>query len=324
MATTQRIINSYGAAVYNQERELQKKAQKCVKQFKRLQQLQQIENPHEALTAWKSYVANLQSVHKNCIASVDWDRIKRSRKPREPRKTRTNEFEAQLKLANFTPSVLDKISRATQKKINRLKREIDLAKIKDREENDQRYGEYLDDLRNWQDLQEISKGIQKNRTDSYNSALQYFKPFAAIQEYGDDIIYNFNDNTLEIELHVYTDKIIPKYELIQTASGKLYKRMLTPAKMQQLYQNHVYSSSLKIAREVFAYLPLDQVVVNTINANNSVISTSDMQPVFTVSFDPKTIENLTTDDIETTDDMLHFVDSMQENQTPVFSIAMSA
>ncbi|NNJ55807.1 MAG: hypothetical protein HKP14_06730 [Bacteroidia bacterium] len=324
MTTSQRVINSYGAAVYSKERELQKRAQECVKQYNKLQELKQIKNPHEALAAWKSYVTNIQSVHKNCIESVDWDRIQRSRKPREPRKTRTHEFEAQFQLQNYTPSVLDKFSRSIQKKINRLKRNIDLAKIKDREENDLRYGRFLDDLRNWEVLQDIANGIQKNKTVSYNNALQYFKPFDIIQEYGDDIIYSFSENALEIELHVCTEKIIPKYELIQSESGKVYKRMLTTSKMQELYQNHVYSSSLKIAREVFAYLPLKQVIVNTINTNNSILSSTKAQTDFSVSFDSKTIGKLNTDEIETTDDMFHFVDSMQENSSPAFNVALSA
>jgi len=159
-------MRSYGAAVRRVEREQQKQARESEKIFKLQQKLEEIENAQQAVLDWENYINKLQSVHKNSGEPIDWAQIGVTEKPTEPKVETKNEVIAKNELVNFKPSIFDKLFGQTQNKINRLNDLLEQAKVKDKNENDVNYKEYLDESKDWEELQEISKGI-KDREVQY-------------------------------------------------------------------------------------------------------------------------------------------------------------
>lgn len=325
MATLNGAIRSYGATVRRMEREQQRQARESAKRFKEQQKLEEIENAQQAVSDWENYVDTIQSVHKNCTEPIDWKQIENTKKPIEPSLESKNERIAKNKLDNFKPSFLDKLFGSTQKKINRLNSLLEQSKAKDKKEYDVNYKEYLDELNNWQELQEISTGIKNKETDFYKKALQYFNPFSDIAELGTQISFNFEQNHMDIDLHVNSSDSIPDYELKQTSTGKLSKKNMPKTRFNELYQDHICSASMRIAREVFAYLPLDYARINAVaKIVNTKTGHLEEQPILSVIFPPKTIESLNLETIDPSDSMQNFVHNMNFSKTKGFLVVEKA
>lgn len=321
MATLKGAMRSYGAAVRRMEREQQRQARESAKRFKEQQKLEEIENAQQAVSDWENYVDTIQSVHKNCTEPIDWKQIENTKKPIEPILESKNEIIAKNKLDNFKPSFLDKLFGSTQKKIDRLNGLLEQEKAKDKKEYDVNFKEYTDELNNWQELQEISDGIKNKETDFYKKALQYFDPFSDIGELGTQISFNFEQNHIDIDLHVNSLDVIPDYELKQTSTGKLSKKNMPKTRFNELYQDHICSVSMRIAREVFAYLPIDYARINALaKIVNTKTGHLEEQPILSVIFPPKTIDSLNLETIDPSDSMQNFVHNMSFSKTKGFSV----
>lgn len=325
MATLNGAIRSYGAAVRRMEREQQRNARESAKRFKEQQKLEEIENAQQAVSDWENYVDTIQSLHKNCTEPIDWKQIENTEKPIEPILESKNEIIAKNKLDNFKPSFFDKLFGSTQKKINRLVGLLEQAKAKDKKEYDVNYKEYLDELNNWKELQEISAGIKNKKTDFYKKTLQYFDPFSDIGELGTQVSFSIKQNYTDIDLHVNSLDVIPDYELRQTSTGKLSKKNMPKTKFNELYQDHICSASIRVAREVFAYLPIDYARINAVaKIINTKTGHLEEQPILSVIFPPKTIDSLNLETIDPSDSMQNFVHNMNFSKTKGFSIVEKA
>jgi len=320
MTTLKGAMRSYGAVVRKIEREQQRQAREAAKRFKEQQKLQEIEDAKQAVEDWENYVNMIQSVHKNCTDSIDWNRIKNTPAPKEPVQKSIHEKFAKNKLDTFKPSFFDKLFGSTEKKAVRLKEQLEQAKHKDKDENDSNYNQYLEELNNWNELQQIAKGVQNKNPEAYKDALEYFNPFSDIGELGTHLNFNYEDNFIDIDLKVNSEEVVPNYELKQTSTGKLSKKNMTKGKFNELYQDHICSSAIRVAREVFAYLPLEKARINAIsNMLNSATGHLEDQPILSVIFLPETIGKLNLGTIDPSDSMQNFVHNMKFNKTKGFS-----
>ncbi|MAN29411.1 MULTISPECIES: hypothetical protein [Mesonia] len=321
MTTLKGAMRSYGAAVRRIEREQQRQAREAAKRFKEQQKLKEIENAQQAVSDWQNYVETIQSVHKNCTEPIDWGQIEETKKPIKPALKTKNESIAKNKLNSFKPSFFDKIFGTSQNKINLLSQQVEQAKLKDKEEFDSAYKNYLEELSSWEELQEISAGIKRKDPTSYKKALQYFDPFSDIGELGTKISFNFEENHIDIDLHINSLDSIPDYELRQTSTGKLSKKNMPKTRFNELYQDHICSASMRIAREVFAYLPIDYARINAMaNIVNTATGHLEEQPILSVIFPPQTIESLNLETIDPSDSMRNFVHNMNFSKTKGFSV----
>ncbi len=319
MTTVNQVLRSYSAAVRRAEREQQRKAREAAKRFKEQQKMQAIEDASQAVSDYDYYIDVLQSVHKNCTEKVSWEAIKTEPKPDEPEISDTFEVIAQKKLDTFKPSLMDKVFGSSKKKIERLKEEIVKAKEKDKKKNDLNFEEYKTDLKNWEELQDICKGVQTRNTESYREALEYFNPFSDIGELGSRLNISFSESFIDVNVHVNSIDILPDYVLSLTSTGKLSKKHMPKSKFNELYQDHICSAVIRIAREVFAYLPVEYVRVNAIsNLLNSKTGHLEETPILSVIMPPETIESLNLESIDPSDSMQNFIHNMKFSKTAGF------
>jgi len=253
--TTFKTLRSYEA----NERRIEKARQKTI----------EIQNAYKAVNDWKNYVLTLKTIHLKSSPVIDWIKIKNTKKPCEPKREYKNEEFARNKLENFKPTFFDKLFGLVPKKINKLKELLEQAKIKDKNENDANYIKYLDIFKDWEKLQEISLGVEKNQIEFYKKALEYFNPFSKIGEIGNQININLENEFIDINLSVNSLDVIPDYELKQTSTGKLSKTNMSKTRFNELYQQHVCSCILRVGREIFAHLPYKY---SRINATTKIVN----------------------------------------------------
>lgn len=319
MTTLKGVIRTYGAAVRKIEREQQRQAREAAKRFKAQQKLQEIKDASQAVKDWANYVEMIQSAHKNCTDQIDWNQIKNTPEPEKPELDKINENIAQNKLKAFKPNLLDKLFGSTKKKTIRLTDGIEQAKLIDQEEFENRFKEYEDEINNWAELQKIADGIQDKKSDAYKDALEYFNPLSDIGELGAELNFSFEDNFMDIDLKVNSEEVVPDYELKQTSTGKLSKKNMTKGKFNELYQDHICSSVIRVAREIFAYLPIEKVRINAVsNMLNSATGHMEVQPILSIILVPDTIEKLNLDTIDPSDSMQNFIHNMKFSKTNGF------
>ena len=320
MATIKGLVRSYSAAAKRSEKAQQKKAREATKRYKQQLKEEEITNAVDAVNVYNDYIELIQSAHKNCTETIDWNKIKNTVAPEQPGEVRPNEVHAEKRLKSYRPSILDKIFRSTSKKVSQLEKLLEEAKKKDKRENDLIQKEYSEEIENWKLLQQIAKGIEEKAFESYKDAIEYFNPFSDIGELGTQIEFSISTNQVDLDLHINGTEIIPDYILKQLASGKLSKKKMTKSKFNELYQDHICSVVLRIARELFAYLPIKQTRINAIGQIlNSSTGHLEEKPILSVIMIPETINALNMESIDPSDSMQNFVHNMKFAKTKGFS-----
>ncbi|MFA8300545.1 MAG: hypothetical protein ACEPOV_10310 [Hyphomicrobiales bacterium] len=325
MTTLKGAMRSYDAAVKRAERESKRRAKEAVRRYKELEKLREIENAKQAVYDWMNYINSIQSIHKNCSEDINWKAIIKYPKPTSPDRKAINQDIATTKLKSFKPSFLNKLFNNTDKKIAKLKREIEEAKIKDDKifQSEQRH--YSEELNDWEILNRLAVGVNEKNPAVYNDILDYFDPFSDISELGTSISFDFESNPIDISFKVNETKIIPDYELKQTSAGKLSKKKMAKGKFYEIYQDHVCSSLIRIAREAFAHLPIDLVRINAVsNILNGATGFVEEQAILSVIIPKETICKLNLNLIDPSDSMMNFVHNMKFNKTKGFSVVSKA
>ncbi|MDI6049004.1 hypothetical protein QLS31_04100 [Flavobacterium sp. XS2P24] len=305
--TTYKTLRSYEAS----ERRIEKARQKTI----------EIQNAYKAVTDWKNYVLTLKTIHLKSSPVIDWIKIKNTEKPYEPKREYKNEDFAKNKLENFKPTFLDKLFGLIPKKINKLKEFLEQAKVKDENENDANYKKYLDNLKDWEKLQEISLGVEKSQIEFYEKALEYFSPFSKISELGNQININLENDFIDVDLTVNGLDVIPDYELKQTSTGKLSKTNMPKTRFNELYQQHVCSCVLRVGREVFAHLPYKYSRVNAITKIiNLQTGNIEEKIILSVIFASNTLQKLNFGVTQPSDNIQSFFNNMIFHKINGFNI----
>lgn len=123
-----------------------------------------------------------------------------------------------------------------------------------------------------------------------------------MKELGAAMTLSFEPRYIMIELSVNTAEVIPAYMLTQTSAGKLSKKEFPLSKFNELCQDYVCSCVLRIAREIYAYIPVEFVFINAVTMNTTILS---------VAITPATLRNIRFDTADAADSMRHFTHHMK-------------
>jgi hypothetical protein len=122
-----------------------------------------------------------------------------------------------------------------------------------------------------------------------------------------------------VDVHVRTVEIIPNFVVSQLASGKLSRKNLSVSKFNELYQDLVCGALLRVAREVFAHLPVTQVVSHAlVEQLNPATGQIERQVIVSVSMPRATLEKLNFTALDPSDSMRNFSHTMKFTKTGGF------
>lgn len=319
MVTFRQVARSYISAVKAAEREQKRRNKEATRLYKEQAKQQELANANEALRNYDNYINILTSIHKNCSDKIDWQQIANDPQPVEPIMDSIHEAKAQSNFENFKPSFSDKLF-GSKKKQEQLKSAIELAKKQDQLEYDLKLKAYQDELKDWNAIQQIAKGIAERNPQSYADAINFFDPFADISDLGSNIKMGFTKDYVEIYLSVNDSEVIPNYVLSQTKTGKLSQKDMPKGKFFELYQDYVCGGLLRVARETFAYLPVNKVIVHaTSKITNTSTGHTEELAILSAIIPKETIENLNFSSIDPSDSMKNFQHNMKFNKTSGFS-----
>lgn len=254
-------MRSYGAAMHRLEKANQRKQKDQERQQKQQNKLTEILHANHTAQEHEAHVSKIVSLHKIVSESMNWEEITRQPLPVKPEYSDANERKAQDNINLFRPGFIDRIF-GYQKKTNKLKEALNIAKVRDNYTYKELMDTHQKDMEIWEKLQHISAGIQGNDVAAHKDAFEFLNPLQEAEHIGKSVQVTFNSGYSVVELEVHPPAIVPAEIISQTSTGKLSKRNMPETKSRKMYQSHICSAVFRCGREVLALLPVQFIVVN--------------------------------------------------------------
>lgn len=116
------------------------------------------------------------------------------------------------------------------------------------------------------ELQPFAQSVLAGDIDAYFRVIEQVGPFDDLLEYGSGFEVGTDDpSILEVEFRVKSEDIIPTEYPDMKASGELVMKPFSKSAYYELVQDYVSSTMLRVARDTFALLPVQQVLIHAVD-----------------------------------------------------------
>ncbi|UKP00981.1 hypothetical protein [Nostoc sp. UHCC 0870] len=290
------------------------------KESKLRAKMQELELAKYEVQVYENRIDCLLSVHKECSEEWDWVLIRNSQPPIKPEKQNTHEIAAQLKLSQYKPTLCDKLFRRVKGKQTILANDVDEGRKTDILNYNTAISEYKEDYENWQNLVELSKQIITGDIEAYMDVIDMEKPFDDICELGSMIEFDIIDSsTLGVTVYVNSETSIPSEIKSLTKTGRLSTKKMPKARFYEIYQDYICGCVLRIAREMFALLPIETILITSIGELfNSQTGHTQKQSILSVAIPKNIFVKLNFDSLDPSDSMSNFLHRMKFQKTKGF------
>ena len=120
---------------------------------------------------------------------------------------------------------------------------------------------------NNKDLVPFAESVLAGNIDSYFKVIAEAGPFDDLLEFGSGFEVGTDDpSMLEIEFKVMSSEVIPQNKLSLKANGDLIEKPFTKSEYYELVQDYVASTILRVARDSFALLPIQKVLIHAVDS----------------------------------------------------------
>jgi hypothetical protein len=313
-------IRSVNAAIRAAERDSKRRHRELERRHKEYAKMLELERDAYEVEVYENYIDRLISLHKECSAPVDWKRIAMALPPEEPKPSHSLEDQAQQEWIEYKPGFVDKLLKRGEAKKAQLLERIELAKREDERRHQEELRRYEEKLIDWQDSKAFAERVLAREAEAYMEAVKELNGFNELGEIGSSVTLEMDSGKpVEALLHVHGEKVIPKEQKSLLQSGKLSKKQMPQGKYYELYQDSVCSAVLRVARELFAMLPIDMVIVTAMDELlNTQTGHLEEQPIISIAIPRKTLEGLNMEMIDPSDSMQRFVHNMDFKKTKGF------
>lgn len=314
-------MRSIAAAARAAERDSRRRQRELERENKHYEKLAELEQAAHEVDVYENYIDRITSVHKETRLDVDWETILSDPAPTKPVKTNKAEKLARRNFENYRPGLFTKLFGLAEKKKDRLENDIEPATKSDEDDHRLALTEYAKDLAEWDEQTNLARRISAKEPEAIAKALEIFGSFSEIEELGSHLEFRITDNALVFcTVKVHSEDIIPKQSKSLLKSGKLSQKDIPKGRFFELYQDYVCGVVLRVANEILAVLPVEQVVVTAID---DVLDTKTghirEQPIVSVFIPRLTIRSLNISLIDPSDALANFIHEMKFRKTQGFS-----
>ena len=286
------------AAQRRQQREAQKRQRELERRSKEQAKLSAQEQARLEVETHENQLEVLLSVHKEQGETWDWLSLAAALPPPCPQKNSYHESKAKQRIA-----VLPAQERQAAEPA------IEAARLQDEDVFEKAKQTYSDDMAEWKTMRTLAPRIIAGERKAYSQALVEFSPFAEISELGSSIHFTVHTAKLiECVLKVNGAQAIPTEAKTLTASGKVSVKPMSKGRFHEIYQDYLCGCVLRVAREVFALLPVETVLLTA--AADSVDSLTGQiveQPVLSAAMLRTTVARLDFERLDPSDSMANFL-----------------
>jgi len=186
--------------------------------------------------------------------------------------------------------------------------EIDQARLQDEQLFQDETQSYSDQKVKWEKLKDLSRRVLAGEHKAYTEALVEFNPFAEMSDLGSSIYFIVHGAKLiECVLKINGKQAIPAEVKSLTASGKVSIKVMPKGRFHEIYQDYLSGCVLRVAREAFALLPVDTVLVTaSADSLDSRTGHTVEQPVLSVAMPRSAVARLNFDQLDASDALENF------------------
>ena len=287
------------AAGKRQQREALKRQKELERRMKEQAKLSAIEQARLEVDAHENALEVLLSVHKQQSEPFDWNAFAFALPPHEP-----------LSLARHETAALfrEAIAGAVPE-IGNGKPTPDEARVLDDREHEAARAEHEKDFADWERMRSLAKRVLAGEARAYSEAVSEFSSLAEIANLGSSISVTLHAAKLiECALKVNGRDSIPADVKSLTAAGKLSLKAMPKARFHEIYQDYVCGCVLRLAREVFALLPVETVLVTaTVDGKDSRTGRAAELPVLSVAIPRAIVARLDFERLDPSDSLANFL-----------------
>ena len=256
------VVRSMAAASRAAERDRERRQRQYQKRMLAEAKQQALDDAQDAVEEYEAYVTGLVHLHAEGLDAIDWVAKARTDPPPPPVPSNAHERKAQIAHDLYSPSILDKVLRRQDRRMESLRNAIESAKHSDREEYLRAQDAHNTRMRDITAEKALATALLALDSQAFLDTIEEADPFSAISGLGSRIEFNLPaPGIVAATLHTHGDSIIPKQSVSLLKSGKASVRDMPKSQFNKLHQDHVCSAMLKIARDLFALLPAKAVLV---------------------------------------------------------------
>lgn len=308
------------AAARRAERDSQRRYRQLQRDAKERDKMEARQTVAFEVELFENQVERLLSVHKEAPEIWDWSSVCNTPPPAAPERTSTQESIAAVALDAYSPGFLDKLLGRAEAKRQALAQALEVAKAQDEQEYQRAYQAYYSQHVEWDERRQLAQRILQGDTQAYVDALVDFNPFADISELG--AFLEFKPHTaqlVEVRLTADGERLIPNHVKSLTSTGKLSTKPMAKGQFYEIYRDFVCGVALRAGRELFAFLPVQTVLVNVqANLLNTRTGNQGLETILSVLMARSVFAQLNFSRLDPSDAMENFPHRMEFKKTAGF------
>jgi hypothetical protein len=244
-------IRAMEAAQRRQQRDAQKRQRELERQNKEQAKLSAIEQARLEVETHENKLEVLLSVHKEQGEIWDWVALAATLPPPCPQKNSNHELKTRQSML---------VSTSQQKEAA-----IEQARLQDEQAFQEAMQSYTTEKAEQEKLKDLAHRILAHEHHAYIEALVELSPLREISDLGSLLHFTVHSATLiECQMKVNSTQTIPTEVKTLTATGKLSVKPMPMGRFHEIYQDYVCGCMLRVAREVFAMLPVETLLVTAL------------------------------------------------------------
>lgn len=286
------------AAERQRQRDAQRHLRELERRAKERAKLSTIEQARLEVETYENRLEVLLSVHKEQGDTWDWIAFAATLPPPCPQRNSHREIKARQRMEILPPD---------QKQA--YEATIDTARQQDEQEFQDRLQTYSNEKAEWEKLKTLSCRILAGEPKAYTEVLSEFSPFAEISDLGSSIHFTVHSAKLmECELKVNGTQAIPAEVKTLTTTGKVSVKPMPKSLFHETCQDYLCGCVLRVAREVFALLPLETLLITALaDTFDPGTGKTTEQPVLSAAMSRRVLTQLDFGRLDPSDAMDNFV-----------------
>ena len=198
------------------------------------------------------YVEAIVTFHRDAMSPWDWQQI---RNVFPPPAGHEREAEARRSLDSYKPSFFEGLFGRARARVKELEAAVGRARADDEVA-------WHAVVEQWTWLQEVARGVVRGELRAYQAAIEHLCPFEELESLGAKVTVSFSEPSLGEAFVTVRDDAVPLVEHTVLASGRRSVKNMPKTRRLELCQAHVCSSAIRVARELFALLPIARTFVH--------------------------------------------------------------
>jgi hypothetical protein len=220
------------------------------------------------------------------------------------------------------PGFWDKLFRRVESKREALRRAVESAEDADAKEYLDALTTHQREFSEWQEKRGIAERVIAGDIRAFKEVIEELAPFSEISDLGSSVSFQFaNSSTIDVTLTVNGQDVIPGEIKSLLQSGKLSSKKMPQGRFYELYQDYVCGCVLRVARELFALLPFDTVIVTAVgDVVNAQTGHLEEKPLLSVAIPRRTLDKLDLNAIDPSESMKNFIHRMDFKKNKGFIV----